>query len=67
MMNKIKNKKESGFIKLIIVVVIALLLMRYFKITISGILAYFNLTWSEIINWLKQALDWFKDLFNSVK
>ena len=62
----IKNKK-SGFIQLIIIIIVVLLLMRYFNLTISGILAYFNLSWSEIINWLKQALDWFKDLFNSVK
>ena len=62
-----KNNKERGFVKLIILIIVVLLLMRYFNLTISGILAYFNLSWSEIINWLKQALDWFKDLFNSVK
>ena len=62
-----RNNKKSGFIKFIIIIVVALLLMKYFNITISGILAYFNLTWVEIINWLKQALDWFKELFNSVK
>lgn len=67
-----KNKEgglnaKAGFLKLIIIIIIALLLIRYFNITISGILAYFNLTWPEIINWFKRALDWFKDLFNSVK
>ncbi len=66
MIKKIKSK-ESGFLKIIIIIIVALLLMRYFGITISGILAYFHLTWPEIINWFKQALDWFKDLFNSVK
>ena len=59
--------KQGGFIKLILIIVIALLLMRYFNITISGILSYFHLTWPEIINWLKQVLNWFKDLFNSIK
>ncbi len=66
MKDKLKNKK-SGFLKLIIVIIIALLLMRYFHITISDILNYFNLSWSEIIDWLKKALNWLKDLFNNVK
>ncbi|MFA5791607.1 MAG: hypothetical protein WC884_01050 [Candidatus Paceibacterota bacterium] len=65
MKNKIKNK--SGFLQIIIIIIIALLLMRYFNLTISGILDYFNLTWTDIINWMKRALDWLKDLFNSVK
>jgi len=65
MENKIQNK-ESGFIQIILVIIIALLLMRYFGLTISGILAYFHLTWVEIIGWLQQFLGWFKDLFNSV-
>lgn len=64
-----KNKKveQGGFLQIIILIIIALLLMRYFNLTISGILAYFHLTWPEIINWFKEALNWFKDLFNSVK
>ncbi len=62
-----KNKKEAGFIKLIILVVVALLLMRYFGITISGTLEYFNLTWADILGYIKVALDWLKELFNSVK
>lgn len=66
MINKIRNQ-EGGFLKLIILIVVVLLIMRYFNLTITGILAYFHLTWPEIINWFKQALDWFKDLFNSVK
>jgi hypothetical protein len=61
-----KNRKK-GFFQIIIIIIVALLLMRYFGLTISGILAYFHLTWGEIIGWLKSALDWFKDLFNSVK
>lgn len=66
MINKIKNQ-QGGFVKLIIFVVVVLLLMKYSGITFTGILDYFHLTWIDIINWLKQALDWFKDLFNSVK
>ena len=66
MKNKIKNK-ESVIIKLIILIIIVLFLMRYFNITISGILDYFNISWTEIISWFKKALDWFKDLLISVK
>lgn len=66
MKHRIKNK-EGGFIKLIIVIIVALLLMRHFGFTITGILNYFNLTWAEIMGWLASALNWFKDLFNSVK
>ena len=62
-----KKNKEGGFIKLIIFVIVMLLLMKYFNITITGILAYFHLTWPEIIGWFKASLDWFKNLFNSVK
>lgn len=64
--NGIKNR-ESGFIKLIILIVVALLLMRYFNLTISGVMDYFNLSWSDIIGYFKTALDWLKELFNSVK
>ncbi len=61
------KNKERGFLKLIIIVIVALLLMKYFNITFTEILNYFHLTWNEIIGWLKQALNWFKDLFNGVK
>ena len=61
------KNKEGGFLKLIIVIIVALLLMKYFNITFTEILNYFNLTLTEIIGWLKQALNWFKALFNSVK
>ncbi|KKS23291.1 MAG: hypothetical protein UU82_C0034G0009 [Candidatus Nomurabacteria bacterium GW2011_GWC2_41_8] len=73
MKNIMKNKKslsddrQGGFIQLIIIIIVALLVMRYFGITISGILDYFNLTWPDIINWLKEAVTWLKNLFNSVK
>jgi len=61
------RNKKNGFIQIIILIVVALLVMRYFGLTISGILDYFGLTWTEIISWLKKALDWFKELFQSVK
>ena len=59
MINKIKSK-NSGFLQLIIVIIIALLLMNYFHLTFTGILNYFHLSWDGIFNW-------FKNLFNSVK
>jgi len=64
------KNKQGGFIKfvvMIVVVVIILLIMRYNHITITGILKYFHLTWSDISNWFQKAIVWFKDLFNSVK
>ena len=73
MIHKIQNKKdqknqeESGFIKLIVLIITALLLMRYFGITISGTLEYFNLTWVDILGYVKATLDWLKELFYSVK
>lgn len=61
-----KENRERGFIQIIIIIIIALLLLKYFGLTITGILEYFHLTWGEIITWLKQALNWFKDLVYSV-
>lgn len=52
---------------MIIVIIVVLLIMKYMGWTFTGILEYFHLTWSEVLGWLKQALDWFKNLFNSVK
>ncbi len=42
MMNKLKNK-QGGFLELVIVIIIALVLMRYFGFTITGFL-----------NWLRE-------------
>jgi hypothetical protein len=41
MKNQIQNK-ESGIIELIILIIIALLLMKYFGITISGVINWFE-------------------------
>ena len=61
------SPRQGGFLKLIIIIIVALLLMRYFNLTISGILDYFHLTGPEITNWITKVINWFKDLFNSVK
>jgi hypothetical protein len=39
------NRKEGGFLKLIILIVIALFLMSYFKVSLT-----------DIFNWLKDAI-----------
>lgn len=44
MKNDIKNK-EGGFIKLIIFIVIALFLMKYFKVSLS-----------DVIDWIKSIV-----------
>jgi hypothetical protein len=66
MKNYFKNEK-GGFLQIVVLIVIALVLMRFFGITISGTLAYLNLTWADILGGLLVVLDWFKDLWNSVK
>ncbi len=35
------NNKEGGFIELIIVIIIALLVMRYFGLTVTGVINWF--------------------------
>ncbi|HEV7701827.1 MAG TPA: hypothetical protein VGO63_00045 [Candidatus Paceibacterota bacterium] len=54
MNTKIKNK-EGGFVELIIVIIIALLLMKYFGITVS-----------TVLGWLKMFVDWFTTYFHSI-
>ncbi len=61
------SNQKGGFIRLIILIVVVLLLMRHFNLTITGILSYFHLTWSDLMNFLQQAFNWLKDLFNSVR
>ncbi len=65
-MNNYTKSKKSGFLQIIILIIIALVIMRYLGITFSGVvdwlanlLKYFGLTFSGIFNW-------FIDLFKSV-
>lgn len=48
MKNKINNK-QSGFLKIIILIVIALLLMKYFNITISGVIDWFTSFFGNVL------------------
>ncbi|OGI67498.1 hypothetical protein A3A05_01540 [Candidatus Nomurabacteria bacterium RIFCSPLOWO2_01_FULL_41_12] len=59
-MKYVAKNKQGGFLKLIILIVIAVLLLRYFGIT-----------GTEAIDWVKslsitRILDWIKELLNSV-
>jgi hypothetical protein len=46
---------QGGFLELIIIIVVALLVMNYFHLTVSGVLAYFGTSVSEIVDWVKSA------------
>ncbi len=63
MQNKLKNNqpnnKQSGFVELLVIVIIALVLMQHYGMTVSSLLGYFGLTISGVIHW-------FTDLFRSV-
>lgn len=65
MKNIVRDRKE-GFVKILIIIIIGFLLLRYFGLTITGILGYFNLSVPQIVGWFKDALYWLKNLFGSV-
>ncbi len=46
--NRIKSNKE-GFVQLIILVIVALLLMKYFGFTISGTIDWFKNFFSSVL------------------
>jgi hypothetical protein len=52
---KNENNREGGFLELIVLVIVAVFLMNYFGLTISGILSYFGTSVSEIVAWIKTA------------
>lgn len=47
------STRQGGFLKLIIILVVALLLMNYFHLTVTGILTYFHTSVSDIMAWVK--------------
>jgi hypothetical protein len=55
MKNILKRNKEGGFIELIVLVVIALLLMKYFGVTVS-----------MVLDWAKEFVEWFKTFFKDI-
>jgi len=46
---KIKNTKQGGFLELIIFILVALLIMKYFDITISEILYWFKSFFGNVL------------------
>ncbi len=50
-----KHNKQGGFLEIIVIVVIALLLMKYFGITVSTVVA-----------WGKEFLAWFMLFFKDI-
>lgn len=55
MKNIFKRNKQSGFFEMIIIIVIGLLLMKYFGITLSTVVA-----------WGKEFIDWFTTFFKDI-
>ena len=55
MSNLLKNKKEDlvqakgGFLQVIILIIIALIIMKYFGITISGVVHWFTTFFSSVL------------------
>ncbi len=55
-MSKIfKNNKQAGFFEILIVVIIGLLLMKYFGVTVSNVVA-----------WVKIGIEWFMTFFKDI-
>lgn len=54
-MKSIRKNKNAGFVEIIVIVIIALLLMKYFGITVS-----------TVLNWVKEFLEWFKTFFKDI-
>ena len=48
MLNKIKNR-QSGFLEIIVVVVIALLIMKYMGVTVSGVINWFTTFFRDVL------------------
>jgi uncharacterized protein involved in cysteine biosynthesis len=44
-----KNNKKGGFLQIIILIIVALLIMRYMGITISGVLNWFTAFFSGVL------------------
>lgn len=55
MKNILKRNKEGGFFEIIIIVIIGLLLMKYFGITVS-----------TVINWVENFVQWFMTFFKDI-
>ena len=68
MNKKIKNKSnQSGFIDLILMIVAGLLLMRHYNMTASDVIEWVkSISLDDVMAWLKDFVEWCKDLLDSV-
>ncbi len=65
-MNKNKSK-ESGFVNLIILIVVALLLARHYHLSIDDVVEWFkSLSVDKVMAWFKDFAIWCTALLDSV-
>jgi hypothetical protein len=64
--NKHRNQK-GGFLQLIIVIVIALVALRYYHVSFQDVLDWFkSLSVAKLLGWLKDFLNICKAVFYSI-
>lgn len=44
-----KSNRGSGFVQIIILIIIALFLMKYYGVTISGVINWFTTTFKDVL------------------
>ena len=47
--NRFASTKQGGFLEIIIIIIIALLIMKYFGVTISGAIHWFTSFFSNVL------------------
>ncbi len=66
-MNTKNKNKQAGVIKLILLIIGALILMRYYNINISDAVEWVkDLSVDKIIGWFKDLIDWIKNILDSI-
>ncbi|HEY4513202.1 MAG TPA: hypothetical protein VJH06_01680 [Candidatus Paceibacterota bacterium] len=43
------NNKQGGFLEIIVLIIIALLIMKYFGITVSGVINWFQTFFASVL------------------
>ncbi len=49
MLEKNKNTGEAGFIEVIVVILIALLIMKYYGVTVSEVINWFRIYFADVL------------------
>lgn len=58
---------QAGFIDLILLIIGALILMRYYNITVSDAVDWVkDLSLDKVIGWFKDLVDWVKDMMDNI-